>query len=78
MKYDFDSKKERDAAKKLLKRLSISGINDQQAMTFMRNHTNYKDTRSFENFLNSVKKSKNFPVKKKGGKLVRTDISQEA
>jgi len=77
-KYKFDSQKERKAAKKLLKRLSKSPINDQQALNFVKNYTDYKDERSYKNFLKSVKTSTRFPVKKKGGKLVRTDISQEA
>lgn len=74
MTYNFDSEKERTAAKKLLKRLSIGSINDQQALNFMRAHTDYKDERSFKNFLESIKNSDHFPVKKKGGELQRTDM----
>ena len=73
MTYKFDSEKEREAARLLLKRLSIGPINDVQALNFMEAHTDYKDERSFENFLKSIKNSDYFPVKKKGSKLVRTD-----
>jgi hypothetical protein len=75
---DFDNEKQREAARRLLKRLSIGGINDQQALFFMENHTEYTDERGFKSFLKKVKKSDSFPVKKKGEELVRTDLGGKA
>lgn len=74
----FDNPKQKQAARRLLKRLSRGGMNDQQAINFMNNYTEYSDPRSYENFLNRVKNSDTFPVTKKAGKLQRTDIGGKA
>jgi len=75
---DFDSEKQRSATKAFLKRLSRGPINQQQARNFMNNYTDYRDERSYKNFLQFIRNEKQIPVKKKGSKFYRTDISQEA
>lgn len=72
----FDNNKQRKTAKKLLVRLSKGPINGRQAANFMKNHSEFKDDRSYD-FLDTLINSESFPVKKKGDKLLRTDISQE-
>lgn len=75
MRFNFDNNKQRKTAKKLLVRLSKGPINGRQAAHFMKIHSEFKDERSYD-FLEELVNSSTFPVKKKGDKLLRSDLDQ--
>jgi len=73
---NWDNDKQRKTARRLLKRLGRRPMNGRQAANFMQNYSEFKDDRSYD-FLDELVKKPSFPVKKKGDKLLRTDIEPE-
>lgn len=74
---NFDNDKQRKTVKIIAKRLAKGPIYTQQLRTLLENKSPYADDRSYENIINQVKSDPSIPIKKKGSKFVRTDISDK-
>jgi len=76
MTLQFDSHKERKAFKKFFGKLHRTDLNQQQALNFMKNHTEYKTDSSIKKFLKKYKNTDKLPIKFTAGKFIRTDRSR--
>jgi len=74
---NFDNEKQRKTVKIIAKRLAQGTIYTQQLRTLLENKSPYTDDRSYQNVINQVKSDSSIPIKKKGSKFVRTDISDK-